>query len=63
MELNVGAQVTLSVERGKLVVKPAMSKRKRYSLSELMKGSAGMKKLTVEAAWAHDGEPIGRVIG
>ena len=29
MELDVGAQVTLSVERGKLVAEPAMSKRKR----------------------------------
>ena len=63
MELDVGAQVTLSVERGKLVAEPAMSKRKRYSLSELLKGSAGMKKLTAEAAWAQDGEPVGREIG
>jgi antitoxin ChpS len=63
MELDVGAQVTLSVERGKLVAEPAMSKRKRYSLSELLKGSAGMKKLTAEAAWAQDGGPVGREIG
>jgi antitoxin ChpS len=63
MELDVGAQVTLSVERGKLVAEPAMSKRKRYSLSELLKGSAGMKKLTAEAAWAQDGELVGREIG
>jgi antitoxin ChpS len=63
MELDVGAQVTLSVERGKLVAEPATSKRKRYSLSELLKGSAGMKKLTAEAAWAQDGEPVGREIG
>ena len=41
MELDVGAQVTLSVERGKLVAEPATSKRKRYSLSELLKGSVG----------------------
>jgi len=63
MELDVGAQVTLSVERGKLVAEPAMSKRKRYSLPELLKGSAGMKRLTAEAAWAQDGEPVGREIG
>ena len=63
MELDVGAQVTLSVERGKLVAEPAMSKRKRYSLPELLKGSAGMKRLTAGAAWAQDGEPVGREIG
>ena len=51
------------VERGKLVAEPAMSKRKRYSLPELLKGSAGMKRLTAEAAWAQDGEPVGREIG
>jgi antitoxin ChpS len=61
--LDVGAQVTLSVERGKLVAEPAMSKRKRYSLPELLKGSAGMKRLTAEAAWAQDGKPVGRGIG
>jgi antitoxin ChpS len=63
MELDVGAQVTLSVERGKLVAEPAMSKRKRYSLPELLKGSAGMRRLTAEVAWAQDGEPVGREIG
>jgi antitoxin ChpS len=63
MELDVGAQVTLSVEGGKLVAESAASKRKRYSLSELLKGSAGMKRLTAEAAWAQEGEPVGREIG
>ena len=63
MELDVGAQVTLSVERGKLVAELAASKRKRFSLSELLKGSAGMKRLTAEAAWAQDGEAVGREIG
>ena len=38
MELDVGAQVTLSVERGKLVAEPAASKRKRYSSSRTSEG-------------------------
>jgi antitoxin ChpS len=63
MDLDVGAQVTLSVERGKLVAQPAGSGRKRYSLAELLKGQAGMKRLTAEVAWAQDGEPLGREIG
>jgi antitoxin ChpS len=63
MELDVGAQVTLSVERGKLVAEPAATQRRRFSLSELLKGSAGMKRLTAEAAWAQEGEPVGREIG
>ena len=63
MDLEVGAQVTLSVERGKLVAYPAGSGRKRYSMAELLKGQAEMKGLTAEVAWAHDGEPVGREIG
>jgi antitoxin ChpS len=60
MDLDVGAQVTLSVRQGKLVAEPAAPGRKRYSMAELLKGSAGMKKLNAEAAWAEDGEPVGR---
>jgi antitoxin ChpS len=57
MDLDVGAQVTLSVEQGKLVAEPAAPGRKRYSLAELLKGSAG-KKLNSAAAWAEDGGPL-----
>ena len=48
--------------RGKLVAEPASSARKRYSMAELLKGQAEMKRLTAEVAWAHDGEPVGREI-
>jgi antitoxin ChpS len=60
MDLEVGAQVTLSVEHGKLVAQPAT--RRRYTIEELLKGAAGMKRLTAETAWAQDGEPVGREI-
>jgi hypothetical protein len=32
-------------------------------LAELLKGQAGMKRLTAEVVWAQDGEPVGREIG
>jgi hypothetical protein len=31
-------------------------------MAELLKGSAGMKRLTAEVAWAQDGEPVGHEI-
>jgi antitoxin ChpS len=62
MDLDVGAQVTLSVEQGKLVAQPAATARRRYTMAELLKGAAGMKRLTAEVAWAQDGEPVGREI-
>ncbi len=62
MDLDVGAQVTLSVEHGKLVAQPAAPARRRYSMAELLKGAAGMKRLTAEVAWAQEGEPVGHEI-
>ena len=62
MEVEVGAQVTLTVEKGKLVAQPIMPVRKRYSVAELLKGSAAMKRLTAEVAWAQEGKAVGREI-
>ena len=62
MDLEVGAELTLSVEHGKLVAEPAAPARRRYAMAELLKGAAGMKRLTAETAWAQDGEPVGREI-
>lgn len=62
LELDIGAQVTLSVEDGKLVAQPARSARRRYSLAELLEGSDVMKELNADVAWALDGEPVGREI-
>jgi antitoxin ChpS len=63
VHLEVDAQVTLSVERGKLAAEPPGSRRKRYSMMKLLKGQAGMKHLTAEVAWVQEGEPVGREIG
>ena len=62
MDLDVGSQVTLSVEHGKLVAQPAAPARKRYSMAELLKGAAGMKRLNAKVAWAQDGDPVGHEI-
>ncbi len=59
MDVDVGARVTLTVEDGKLIAKPAIAARKRYSLAELLKGGEAIKKLNAEVAWARDGEPVG----
>jgi antitoxin ChpS len=62
MDLEVGAEVRLSVEQGRLIAEPSASARRRYSLTELLKGAAGMKRLTAEVAWAQDGAPVGHEI-
>jgi len=62
MELEVGAELMLSVEHGKLVAEPAAPGRRRYTMAELLKGSAAMKRLTAEVVWAQDGEPVGHEI-
>ncbi len=60
LDLRIGDQVTLSVERGKLIAQPFT--RKRYSLTELLRGSAKLRRLTAKVAWATDGDPVGREI-
>jgi antitoxin ChpS len=62
MDLEVGAELRLSVEQGRLVAEPAESARKRYTLTELLRGAAGMKRLTAEVAWAQEGAPVGHEI-
>ncbi len=60
MDMDIGTQVVLSVEKGSLVARPAA--RKRYSMAELLKGSEAMKRLNAEAAWAQDGDAVGHEI-
>ena len=62
MELNIGAQVALSVEDGKLVAQSVVPSRKRYSTAELLKGAAAMRKLDAQVAWAQEGDPVGQEI-
>lgn len=58
--LNVGDEITLSIESGRLVAQRAA--RKRYSLAELLKGSTDIKRLTAEIAWVTEGDLVGREI-
>ena len=62
MNLDVGAEVELSVEHGKLLAQPAAQRRKRYSMAELLEGSASMERLNAEVAWAREGDPVGHEI-
>jgi antitoxin ChpS len=60
MDVDIGTQVTLTVEDRKLVVRPAASApRKRYSLADLLKGAEAVKQLNADVAWARNGDPAG----
>ena len=63
LDVDVGAQVALSVADGKLVAQPMKTVRRRYSLSELLEGSESVAALNAETAWAREGDPLGREIG
>lgn len=62
MNLDVGAEVELSVDHGKLLAQPAARQRKRYSMAELLEGAASMERLNAEVAWAREGDPVGHEI-
>jgi len=62
LDVEVGAEVALSVADGKLVAQPLQAKRRRYSLGELLEGSDSMAALNAETAWAREGDPVGREI-
>jgi antitoxin ChpS len=60
MDAGVGTEVSLSVTEGQLIASPIKRTRKRYTLSELLKGTEAMAGLTAETAWAREGGPVGR---
>ena len=62
MDVDVGAQVALSVAEGELTARPVRAEKKRYSLKDLLEGSEVMKRLTAETEWAREGDPVGREI-
>ncbi len=62
MNLDVGAEVELSVECGKLIAQPATPPRRRYALAELLVGAAAIKDLNAEIAWAQEGDPVGHEV-
>ena len=62
MDVDVGAQVALSVADGELTARPVIQGKKRYSLKELLEGSDAMERLNAETKWAYEGDPVGREI-
>lgn len=62
MAIDIGAQVTLTVEDQKLIARPVARARKRYSLKELLQGAEAMQALSAEVAWAREGDAVGREI-
>ena len=62
MDVDVGAQVALSVTDGELTARPVLQGKKRYSLKELLEGSDEIRRLTAQTEWAREGDPVGREI-
>jgi antitoxin ChpS len=59
LHLDVGSQVTLSVNDGELVARPLNPAHKRYSLTELLEGSEAMAELNAETEWFREGASVG----
>lgn len=62
MQTQVGDQLSLAVTDGALIARPIEKAPRRYTLSELLKGSQEMEKLSSETAWTLDGDAVGREI-
>jgi antitoxin ChpS len=60
MNVEVGDQLSLVVSDGQLVARPAQTSRRRYTLSELLKGKDELAKLNADVADALDGDFVGR---
>ena len=63
LDVEVGSTLQLEVENGAIRARP-IGARKRYTLTELMRGvtPALMTKLNADTAWARDGSPVGREV-
>ena len=63
LDLKIGAELQLDVRDGALVMVPAApSKRKRYTLVQLLEGATPkvVKALNDDTAWSRDGDAVGR---
>jgi antitoxin ChpS len=60
-ELDIGQEVSLVIENGRLIIEPTRRNR-RFTMSELLKGSDVIRRLTVETAWARQGGAVGNEI-
>jgi antitoxin ChpS len=63
LQLDIGAQVALTVSGGELVARPVNPNKRRYTIAELLQGSDAMALLNSDTAWAREGEAVGREIG
>ena len=59
LHVDAGDHMSLEVQDGQLIARPALSATKRYTLAELLEGSESIAELTAETAWARDGGPMG----
>lgn len=67
LDIHIGSELELSVEKESLIVHPIrvkQSKRKKYTLKELLQGVTPekMKLLKKETEWVEEGEAVGREI-
>lgn len=60
--LEVGSQVSLTVDRGSLIICPASARRRRYTMKELLRGAAAVRRLNAEIAWAREGAIVGQEV-
>ena len=63
LHIGVGSRLDLEVKGGVLTARP-VTKKRRYSLAELLQGATpeNMAQLNAETAWAREGGPTGREI-
>ena len=63
LDLKIGVELQMDVRDGALVMIPTIpSKRKRYTLAQLLEGATpkGVKALNDDTAWSREGEQRGR---
>ena len=63
LDLKIGAELQMDVRDGALVMVPAApSKRKRYTLAQLLEGATPkvVKALNDDTAWSREGDAVGR---
>lgn len=63
LDLKIGAELQMDVRDGALVMVPAVpSKRKRYTLAQLLEGATPkvVTALNDDTAWSREGDAVGR---
>ena len=63
LDLKIGNELQMDVRDGALVMIPAKpSKRKRYTLAQLLEGATPkvVKALNDDTAWSREGDAVGR---